>query len=116
MKFINNSGIFYGCTNLTLSTVNVPNLSGLNSLARFFFGCSALTSVNGINQWNLKTITSLNRMFENATNFNSIGNISNVTDFERVFYISSAFNNGGSPSIGWNTSKVTTMVGMLDKF
>jgi surface protein len=42
-------------------------------------------------------------MFENATNFNSnIGNwdVSNVTDFERVFYISSAFNNGGSPSIG----------------
>jgi surface protein len=96
--------VFYGCTNLTLSTVKgIPDLSGLNSLARFFFGCSALTSVNGINQWNLKTITSLNRMFENATNFNSnIGNwdVSNVTDFERVFYISSAFNNGGSPSIG----------------
>jgi surface protein len=56
-------------------------------------------------------------MFENATNFNSnIGNwdVSNVTDFERVFYISSAFNNGGSPSIGnWNTSKVTTMLGMF---
>jgi hypothetical protein len=37
-----------------------------------------------------------------------------VTDFERVSYISSAFNNGGSPSIGnWNTSKVTTMLGMF---
>jgi hypothetical protein len=37
-------------------------------------------SFNGINQWNLKTITSLNRMFENATNFNSnIGNWDVVT-------------------------------------
>jgi len=109
----NNSGTFFGCTNLTLDNVkDVLNLTGMTALNNFFYACSSLVKVNRIGEWNTSNITSLNRMFENCYNFNdNVGgwNTSNVIDMQNVFANARNFNNGGSPDIGnWDTSKVTT--------
>jgi surface protein len=109
----NNYGTFFGCSNLTLENVrDVIDLTGMTSLATFFYACTSLVKVNRIGEWDLTNITSLNRMFENSSNFNdNVGgwNTSNVVDMENVFANARNFNNGGSDAIkNWNTSKVTT--------
>ncbi len=77
---------FYGCTNLSLSALDIPDL--LN-------------------------VSSLRQMFREDTSFNSfIGywNVMNVSDMSGMFYGCSSFNQ----DIGsWNIRNVTTMDSML---
>ena len=120
----NSSGTFHGCTNLVLTGVtDTLNLAGMTSLASFFPECTSLTTINRINEWDTSNIVSLNRMFENAYNFDdNIGawNVANVTDMTAMFSIAQAsvgsgiFNNGGSNTIkNWNTSKTTSLAAMF---
>jgi surface protein len=110
----NNYGTFFGCTNLVLTGVTgEPDLTSMSALTTFFYACPSLTTIANINNWDTSNIKSLNRMFENSTNFNdNVGgwNTSNVIDMQNVFANARNFNNGGSPDINnWNTSGVTTM-------
>ena len=119
-----NTGVFHTCSNLTLLTVSdTPNFKGSVSLFNFFRSCTALTTVNNINKWDVSNITYFRSTFREATNFNdNVGNwnTAKATDMAIMFYgstgptIAGKFNNGGSSSIGnWNTSNVTNMANMF---
>ena len=110
----NNDSIFRGCSNLTLNNVSdVLDTAGMTSFYFLFQGCTSLSRVNRINEWNTSSITYMGQAFDSCINFNdNIGNwdMSNVTTFDRMFAHAGEFNNGGSPDINnWNTSNVTFM-------
>ncbi|GEM_PF-1170813 len=123
---------FSGCSNMTLSATDAPDLSGATRMGGIFSGCSVLDS--DINHWDVSTITELGGAFAGATIFNSPLNdwdVSNVTAFTRTFRNAQAFNQplnnwdvGNSVSMdrmfslaksfnqdigNWNVSKVTNM-------
>ena len=110
LRLGNNSHYFYGCTNLTLTTVNgILNLTGTTTMNQMFRGCSALTTVNNINSWNTSAVTNMSSCFLSATLFNS--NISSwntgaVITMLSMFESANSFNQNIG---GWNTGAVTNM-------
>lgn len=132
---------FGGCSNLDLTGVtDILNLTGTLSLYYAFGGCTALTTVGRMNEWDTSNVTSMRLVFQQATNFNqNIGawNVSNVTNMQLMFSQATNFNqNIGTWNVGkvtdmqgtfsqainfnqnigaWNTSSVTTMSGMFQQ-
>ena len=113
-------GAFYGCTNLNLTAVqDMPNFKGTTSTLGFLRGCTAITTVNNINKWDVSKIQVFRSMLREMTLFDdNIGNwnTANATNFVALFLASTTttivgnFNNGGSDSIkNWNTSNVLSM-------
>lgn len=102
---------FLGCTNLTYSATDAPNLTVVTLMDHMFYDC---TSFNGnLNNWNTANVTDMSFMFFNATAFNQpIGNwnTTNVTNMNYMFYNAVAFN---QPIGSWNTLNVTFMSGMF---
>ena len=87
LQLLDNSygSYFSDCPNLDLSSVSdVLDLAGITSLYYMFGGCTSLTSINRIGEWNTSGVTNMNAMFQfcDQINFN-IGtwNVSNVLDF-----------------------------------
>ncbi len=102
---------FSGCSNLSLSATDAPDLSMVTSLSSMFSGAKFLDA--DLNHWNVSTITNMSFMFENCMAFN--GNISNwnvnsVTNMKGTFRHCWAFNNDIS---SWNVSNVNTMESMF---
>ena len=116
-------GAFYGCTNLTLTTVtDTPNFKGTISTHGFLRGCNAVTTINNINKWDVSKIQIFRSMLREMALFDdNVGNwnTASATNFLAMFTgggvsILSKFNNGGSPSIGnWNTSNVTSITSIF---
>ncbi|MBF4519046.1 BspA family leucine-rich repeat surface protein [Flavobacterium sp. ANB] len=104
---------FYGCSNLTISATDIPNLSGVSAMESMFNNCSTLNAPTNINSWNVANVSSMKDMFYQATAFNqniSNWNVSAVTNMSSMFTKASTFNqNIGS----WNISAVTDMNTML---
>ncbi len=96
---------FSGCSNLTISATDTPDLSNVSNMRRMFY--RAVKFNQNINSWDLSHITNMSYMFDGATVFNQdIGDwdVSNVTDMSGMFYNAKAFNQ----DIGnWNVSNVT---------
>jgi surface protein len=73
---------FAGCINLDLSGVSdVFNIGGSSAVSTFS-GCTSLTSINNVSQWNVSSITNMEQMFYGCINLNidlSNWNVSNVT-------------------------------------
>ena len=102
---------FYGCTNLTVTATDTPDLSDCTS-ARYMF---AGDSVNpNLSSADVSHITDMTGMFNNNTAFNqNIGgwNTSAVTSMFCTFQGDAAFNqNLGS----WSISNVTNMTNFLN--
>ena len=91
-----NGGMFIGCSNLVLTGVtDTPDLVGINFLNSMFQGCSSLTTVNNMNNWDVSDVTQTLYMFYLATNFNQdIGNwnVSGVTSMGFMFASATNFN------------------------
>jgi uncharacterized repeat protein (TIGR02543 family) len=98
---------FWGCSNMTMTATDVPDLSGVTNMASMFREAS---SFNGnIGSWNTSTVTNMAYLFSGASAFNgNIGswNTANVTGMYAMFNNASAFNQDIS---GWNTGSVTNM-------
>lgn len=110
LGFGTSSAVFSGCNNLTITAPDKPSLTGTTSFANNFNQCSVLTTVPGMNAWDMSNITSLSSTFLSALVFNqNIGswNISNVTTLANTFQSAALFNQDIS---GWNTGNVTTMI------
>ena len=106
-------GMFYGCTNLTITATDVPNLSKVMSMNEMFKGCTSITTIPNINKWDVSNVTDMQGMFQGATSFNgdiSKWDVSNVTDMNFMFYEATAFNQDIS---SWDVSKVTSMYSMF---
>ena len=114
LKLTSTGGYFKFCRNLDLSTVtDVLDLNGTTSLTDLFLGCTLLTSVNRINEWNVSTSTSCLRTFQDCTNFNSDisgWNVANVSNFTSFLYKALNFNSDLSI---WNVSSATNMQNMF---
>lgn len=113
-------GAFYGCTNLNLTAVqDMPNFKGCVSTFGFLRGCSAVTTVNNINKWDVSKIQVFRSMLREMPLFDdNVGNwnTSSANNFVALFLASTnattmgKFNNGNSDSIkNWDTSNVTIM-------
>jgi surface protein len=105
---LDKTGGFYGCANLTLtSVVDVPNISASGGFL-LFNNCTSITTINRIGEWDVSNVIAMTGMFFNCTSFN--GNmfrwdVSNVADMSNMF-VNTLFNNDVSR---WNVSNVVNM-------
>jgi len=77
------------------------------------FEATSATTIDGLDEWNTSSITSMFGTFRKASNFNQpIGSwdTSSVTDMRRMFNNATSFN---QPIGNWDTSSVTNMRGIL---
>ena len=108
------SGAYYGCNNLNITAIDIPNLASVTNMSYMFYNCSTLNSPSNINSWNTATVTNMGSMFAGASSFNqNIGswNTAAVIDMNGMFRGASVFNQ----YIGsWNTGTVTNMGGIFE--
>ena len=128
---------FYGCTNMSLTTTDIPNLSNVTSMKQMFYLCTNFNGPDNIGLWNTSAVTNMSAMFRNASAFNkdiNSWNVAAVTDMSYMFYYTffnkdiSSWNVGAvtnmermfsnafwfNQNIGtWNVSSVTNMSGMF---
>ena len=100
---------FSDCENLQITTTDLLNTKGTTNFRRMFYNCSALTSVPGMNEWDVSKVTNMIEMFREANNFNeAIGawDVSSVSSMSLMFRRARNFN---QPIGGWDVSKVTSM-------
>ena len=91
LKFVSNDTyLFYGCSNLTLTATDSLTLGASNGQS-MFNSCFNLGSEGNMNSWDTSSVTSMRDMFANATGFNQ-------------------------PIGDWDTSSVTTMLAMFDRY
>jgi len=135
-KWNSMNSAFDGCSNLTLTASDAPELSGVTDMSGMFGNASAFNG--NIGSWNTSQVTNMIGMFSGASAFNgnigswdtshvnymylmfsgasafnqNIGNwdTSHVIDMRFMFEDASAFNGNIS---GWNTSNVYNMSGMF---
>ena len=102
---------FTGCTNLSGTAPDAPDLS-LVTYMEYMFG-NASSFNEDIGNWDVSKVTSMKGMFFGASSFNQdIGNwdVSKVTDMGDMFYVVTDFNQ----DIGsWNVTNVTNMWNMF---
>jgi len=102
---------FYGCTNLQITALDIPNLSNVESTVSMFRGASALNS--GMNGWNLSNVTTTTFMFADAISFNQNLNtwdVCNVENMSYMFYNAAAFDGNIS---NWDVDNVSNMYGLF---
>lgn len=105
------SSAFRGCSNMTSSATDAPDLSQVTSMYGMFNSCS---SFNGaIGHWNTSQVTNMSLVFAGASSFNqplNNWNTSQVTNMQHMFATAATFDQSLN---NWNTSQVTNMRGMF---
>ena len=112
LRLGNSNNYFYGCSNLTLTTVaGTLDLTGTTNFGNMFGLCNSLTTVNGINSWNTASVTNMNNMFLSCGNFNQAlsFNTAAVTNMQNMFIACAIFNS----AVTFNTASVTNMSQMF---
>ena len=79
---------FYGCSNLTGSFTDAPDLTNVTSIRRVFGDCSSFNQP--LNNWDVSNVTTMYATFAGATSFNQ-------------------------PLNNWDTSSVTNMLGVFSR-
>ncbi len=103
---------FYGASNLTMNAnAGTPNMSSVTSMLRMFRDATAF---NGdVSGWNTASVTDMSYLFSNAASFNgdiSGWNTSSVIGMRAMLHNATSF----TQDIGdWNTASVTTMQSMF---
>jgi len=109
----NTGGYFFGCSNLTITATDLPDLSGTTNMSSCFRGCLKLTTIFRMGEWDVSSVINMSSMFQSDTLFNQdIGgwNTSNVTLMYSMFSGAVLFNQ----DIGsWNVSNVINMFSMF---
>ena len=100
---------FEGCENMDIVAQDVPDLSKVVSMNSMFAECKNLKGNEKFNEWDVSGISSMKKMFLNATSFNQdIGdwNVGNLQNMESMFSRAALFNQDIS---GWDVSNVENM-------
>jgi surface protein len=107
-------------TTIVATTYGFPigtwDVSRLNDFSQVFDSNrnSAAAAFNEeLNQWDMSSATTMQRMFDNAKVFNqdlSMWDVSQVVDMSHMFHVAKSFNQNLS---SWDVSQVTDMSGML---
>jgi len=108
LRLGNSGSYFYGCNNLTLTTVaGTLDLTGTTNFFQMFRDCFSLTTVNGINSWSTGAVNDMMGMFQNCPNFNQAlsFNTASVQNMQSMFNGDINFNS----SLTFNTGAVTNM-------
>jgi surface protein len=112
VAWTNMANAFSGCTNLTGTATDIPNLSAVMDMSFMFFEAAAFNGAIG--GWDVSNVTDMRAMFGGATAFNQdIGNwdVSNVENMSSMFGGATAFNQ----DIGdWDVSSVMSMWTMFE--
>ncbi|HZK09352.1 MAG TPA: BspA family leucine-rich repeat surface protein [Bacteroidales bacterium] len=102
---------YYGCSNLTLTATDAPDLSNVQYMDEMFKNA---TSFNGdVSGWDVQNVLSMNQTFRGATSFNgdvSGWDVQNVTDFSFMFFDATSFNGDIS---GWDVESGEQMWAMF---
>ncbi len=104
--------MFAHCSNMTMDTASVPDLSHVSSMKNMFAGATRFDS--DIHDWNVSTVTDMSGMFYEATAFNqplNSWNTSHVTTMRGLFGHATHFN---QPLHDWDLSSVRDMAGMFE--
>lgn len=94
---------FNGCSALTISTSNAPNLSSVTNMDRMFQEATSLNS--DLSGWDVSNVESMERLFSGASSFNQslgdwdIGNIVEMSNMLNESGLSEA--NYDATLIGW---------------
>jgi surface protein len=100
---------FYGCTNLDVTATDAPNLLNCTTLRQAFRGCTSLVGTSGFNNWDVSSVTTLNRTFFGCNSLNidvPDWDVSSVTDFSSCFNACIVFNSDLS---NWNVSNAINL-------
>ena len=110
---VSGNGYFSDCPNLDLSSVSdVLDLTGITILFYMFGGCTSLTNINRIGEWDTSAITNMSTMFQLCTliNFNigtwDVGNVTDFTDFMADATTTFSTTNLDAIYNGWSASGV----------
>ncbi|MEO9893799.1 BspA family leucine-rich repeat surface protein [Aurantibacter sp.] len=100
---------FAGCSNVTLSAIDVPNFDNLTEVEMMFAGCYDFTGNDSMSEWDFSRVSNMSGMFIANHKFNTnIGNwdTSNVIDMSSMFLNAKIFNQDIS---NWKTDKVVRL-------
>ena len=103
---------FWGCSNLTSTADDMPDLSQVQSMIAMFYYAGQLV-VKNIENWDTGNVKEMAHMFSSIRFNQDIGDwdVSNVTNMESMFWSTEDFNQ----DIGdWDTSNVTKMNRMFE--
>lgn len=103
---------FKGCKNMVNIANDVPNLNLVNSMSEMFMGCSSLSDITNIDEWQTASVTDFSGMFNGASSTNidiRNWNTGNVTNMAKMF----ANSNIIGDLRNWNVTKVTNMSEMF---
>jgi surface protein len=108
--FTSLSAAFYGCSNLSITATDAPNISQVTNMQQMFMDSTANPYVAN---WNVSNVVDMSEMFKNATNANpdvTVWNVSSVTDMREMFSGAASAN----PDVSnWDVSNVTDMTNMF---
>lgn len=106
-------GYFNGCANLTITATDILDTSMTTDMSSAFKGCSVLTTVPNMDQWDMSSVTTTGSMFQAATVFNQdieAWTLTALTLCNSMFRLASAYN---SPINAWDMSSVTNATTMF---
>ena len=98
-------GAFHGCSNLTITATDAPNLENVRNMDQMFHGATAFNQ--DIGDWDVSQVEFMIGIFEGASSFNqdiSDWDVGNVLSMERAFFEASSFDQDLSD---WNITSVT---------
>ena len=105
-------GMFYGCSNMTASFADAPDLDEVTIMDDAFRG--ALNFDRDLTNWNTSNVVSMSSTFRNAIKFNgnvTQWNVSNVNNMNNMFNNCTMFNQDIS---NWDTSSLVDMSNMFN--
>src|SRR5690554_6525358 len=103
-----NRAYFRGADDLSITAMDVLDLTGVTSLKEMFFECGLNEEIPSINQWDTSSVTDMSDMFANTRWFNQdIGDwdTSSVTTMRSLF----SATHFDRDINAWDTSSVTNM-------